>query len=160
MLTSTAPNNRFTYSVWNGDAKKSKPLNGFTLIEMMAVLVIFGLLTAVALPNFERWYASTQDRVHASELAVRLQKLYARAALLGQTIELDNSSAAKPMADGAAALDMPGGWAIAEGQRLLVNGSGFCSPASITFVSAKQRVTLEITNQQCEVAIGSRGEIK
>ena len=134
--------------------------SGFTLIEMMAVLVIFGLLTAVALPNFERWYASTQDRVHASELAVRLQKLYARSALLGQSIQLDNTTAAKPLADGAVALDLPLGWAIVEGQRLLVNGSGFCTPASLAFVSAKQRVTLEVVNQQCEVVISSAEQAK
>ena len=122
--------------------------------------MIFSLLTAVALPNFERWYASTQDRVHASELAVRLQKLYARSAMLGQTIELDGKSAATLMADGAAALDLPAGWAILEGQKLIVNGSGFCTPASMAFVSPKQQVTLEVVNQQCEVAIRSGARVK
>ena len=80
---------------------------GFTLIEMMAVLVLFGLLTAVVLPNFERWFSNTERRVSASELAVRLQKLHARAALLGQNFELNAATASEKLADGQPALNLP-----------------------------------------------------
>ena len=86
---------------------------GFTLIEMMAVLVLFGLLTAVVLPNFERWFSNTERRVSASELAVRLQKLHARAALLGQNFELNAATASEKLADGQPALDLPPGWSFA-----------------------------------------------
>ena len=91
--------------------KRSKTPKGFTLIEMMAVLVLFGLLTAVVLPNFERWFSNTERRVSASELAVRLQKLYARAALLGQNFELNAATASEKLADGQAALVLPADWA-------------------------------------------------
>lgn len=132
---------------------------GFTLIEMMAVLVIFGLLTAVALPNFERWYSSTQERVGAGEVAVRLQKLFARAALLGQNFELDAKSASTLLGDGQPALDLPKGWVVAPNQHISVPASGYCTPASIEVVSSAQRVVLDVASGQCEISV-RRGVVR
>lgn len=132
---------------------------GFTLIEMMAVLVLFGLLTAVVLPNFERWFGNTERRVSASELAVRLQKLYARAALLGQNLELNATTANEKLADGEPSLDMPPGWAFADGQSLKIRASGLCPAASIRFVSATQSLVLDITPDNCEIVMRSRTEL-
>ena len=132
-----------------------KCLRGFTLIEMMAVLVLFGLLTAVVLPNFERWFSNTERRVSASELAVRLQKLHARAALLGQNFELNSATASEKLADGQPALDLPPGWSFAEGQSLGIRASGLCKAASIKFVSAAQTLVLDVETDNCEIAIRS-----
>lgn len=123
---------------------------------MMAVLVLFGLLTAVVLPNFERWFSNTERRVSASELAVRLQKLYARAALLGQNFELNATTASEKLADGQPALAIPPGWAFAEGQSLKIRASGLCQAASIQFVSATQTLVLDVTPDNCEIVMRSR----
>ena len=42
---------------------------------MMAVLVLLALLSAVVLPNFERWFNNTEERAKAAELATILQKI-------------------------------------------------------------------------------------
>ena len=42
---------------------------------MMAVLVLLALLSAVVLPNFERWFNNTEERAKAAELATILQKV-------------------------------------------------------------------------------------
>lgn len=123
---------------------------------MMAVLVLFGLLSAVVLPNFERWFTNTENRVSASELAVRLQKLYARAALLGQNFELNATTASENLADGQPALDIPTGWAFAEGQSLKIRASGLCQAASIQLVSATQTLVLDVTPDNCEIVMHSR----
>ncbi|MDZ4187683.1 MAG: type II secretion system protein [Hydrogenophaga sp.] len=125
---------------------------GFTLIEMMAVLVLFGLLTAVVLPSFERWFSNTEDRVSASELAVRLQKLHARAALLGQAVELTATTATENLADGKPALDLPPGWAFVEGQSLGIRASGLCQAGSIQFVSAAQTLAFDRQAETCEIS--------
>lgn len=141
--------------VVHGVQKYSQSLKGFTLIEMMAVLVLFALLTAVVLPNFQRWFSNTERRVSASELAVRLQKLYARAALLGQNFELNATTASNKLADGQPALDLPAGWSFADGQSLSIRASGLCQAASIPFASATQTVVLEVNTDNCEIAIRS-----
>jgi prepilin-type N-terminal cleavage/methylation domain-containing protein len=125
---------------------------GFTLIEMMAVLVLFGLLTAVVVPNFERWFSNTERRVSASELAVRLQKLHARAALLGQNVELTATTAPENLADGRPALDLPPGWAFIEGQSLSIRASGLCQAASIQFTSAAQTLAFDRQADNCEIS--------
>lgn len=125
---------------------------GFTLIEMMAVLVLMGLLTAVVLPNFERWFSGAQQRVGASELVIRLQKLYARAALLGLNFELNSGTASQKLPDGQPAFELPSGWAIANGQNLAISATGWCIASSIQFQSATHAVILDVKAENCDVS--------
>ena len=52
---------------------------GFTLIELMVVIAIVAILTAIAIPNFINWRRNAQMRASADELlsAVQLTKLRA-----------------------------------------------------------------------------------
>ena len=126
--------------------------NGFTLIEMTVVVVLMGLMAAVALPNFERWFSSTQQRVDASRIAMQVQNLLARGAVLNQSVELTSTTTNQKMVDGKPALDLPQGWKMRKEDNLAVYGSGYCVPAVITFVSSvKQQVSVQIKDQQCNV---------
>ena len=76
---------------------------GFTLIEMMAAMTLIGMIAGLMLPNFQRWHDSTQQRVNAGAIGIQLQKLYVRAALMGQEFELTTKHgrwpASTPIAD-------------------------------------------------------------
>jgi prepilin-type N-terminal cleavage/methylation domain-containing protein len=149
MLTFT-PNNHCVQLV-PGSIKKT-PARGFTLIEMMVVVVLMGLVASVALPNFERWFASTQQRVDASRIALQVQNLLARAAILNQSIELTADNHQQLLVDGKPALDLPLGWTLQQPSLLVVNGSGYCVPAEITFVSGKQEyIVVQVRNHKCSV---------
>lgn len=125
---------------------------GFTLIEMMVVMVLMGLISAVALPNFERWFSSTQQRVDAARIALQVQNLLARAAVLNQSIDVTSSTVRQILVDGKPALDLPEGWRLGPQDKLSVYGSGYCTPGRMTFVSkSKQQVAIEIRDQQCAV---------
>ena len=47
---------------------------GFTLIEVMVVVIIFGLLSALAAPSFQRAYASTKFRAGERMVTSSLRK--------------------------------------------------------------------------------------
>jgi prepilin-type N-terminal cleavage/methylation domain-containing protein len=132
--------------------------NGFTLIEMVVVMVLLGLLAAVTLPNLERWFAGTRERVDASRIALQVQKLLARATILNQSLELSAASLGQPMIDGKPALDMPPGWVLRPQDRLTIHGSGYCVPAEIIFISPQQQqVTIQVKDQQCNVGFSLQG---
>jgi prepilin-type N-terminal cleavage/methylation domain-containing protein len=129
-----------------------KVRRGFTLIEMMVVMVLLGLLASIALPNFERWFNSTQQRVDASIIALQVQNLLARTAILNQSLELTSTTLRQTLIDGKPALDLPPGWTLRTQDQLSVNGSGYCLPSNITFMSLQQQVSIEIKDQQCNVS--------
>ena len=144
---------------WQLKPQASNPVaaSGFTLIEMTVVIVLLGLISAVVLPNFNRWFGSTQQRVDGSRIAMQVQNLLARAAILNQSVVLSSKTASTAMVDGKPAVDLPSGWRIKDEDKLMVNGSGYCTPASITFVSAdRQQVVIEVKDQQCNVTFSVR----
>ena len=126
---------------------------GFTLIEMMAVLVLFAMLSAIVLPSFQRWFDGLDDRVQSTELASRLQRLHARTALLSQAFVLTPETAAHPLADGQPALALPAGWRLAEGSRLTFSAAGFCAPAALELRSRSTTLTLRVGEGSCDVSI-------
>ena len=126
-------------------------VRGFTLVEMMAVLTLIGLIAGLMLPNFQRWHDNTQHRVHAEVIGLQLQKLYVRAALLGQEFELTARNASTLLVDGQAALQLPSGWKVADQQSLKVHASGYCSAATIDFQGPDARLRFTISAPQCNV---------
>lgn len=134
-------------------------ISGFTLVEIMAVMVLLGLLSAIILPNFERWFGNTERRVEMTTVMNRLHKLLTRAALLGVDFELNERTASTPLADGAVALELPLGWRIGEDQKLLIRSSGLCDTQQLTLSSGQQILTLEIEADTCEIKIVNAREL-
>lgn len=130
---------------------------GFTLIEMMAVLVLFAMLSAIVLPAFERWFGGLDARVQSTELAVRLQRLYSRTALMSRDFVLTPQSAAEPLADGEPAFALPEGWQLDEGTALAFSATGFCAPATLGLHSRGMRLQLRVAPGSCEVSIERGG---
>jgi prepilin-type N-terminal cleavage/methylation domain-containing protein len=82
---------------------------GFTLIEMMAVLTLAALMAGVAIPAMQRWFESISERAQLTEVSIQFQRLASRAALLSQTVKLDKQSWNSKLNDGEPALSLPEG---------------------------------------------------
>ena len=52
--------------------KPTKNLNGFTIVELVAVLLTIGVVTAIAVPS----YVKSQDKARAAEARVNLYAIY------------------------------------------------------------------------------------
>ena len=78
----TTLNNRLQFALLNSKKGKSALEKGFTLVELMIVIVIVGILSAVALPNF----MSQTEKARLTE-AKSLAKAYLTKKGLGAFID-------------------------------------------------------------------------
>jgi len=134
-----------------------KRLTGFTLIEMMAVLVLTALLAGVVLPSFQHWFEGLETRSESTDVSSRLQRLFARTALLGIDLTLNASTVNTTLPDGHAALELPRGWQLAAGASLQFSASGFCKPAQLAMVSPRGRLVFSVDATTC--AVSARPEL-
>lgn len=125
--------------------------HGFSLMEMMAVLVLIGLISSVVVPNFNKWFESTEDQVSAAKILTEVQNLLIRAALLEQDFLLNEESYKESLADKRPALILPDGWKISDNQFLNVWRSGLCEDSILSFEKKDKIINLEIKKKSCLV---------
>ena len=74
-------------------AKTTKyPQSGFTLIELMIVIAIIGILSAIAIPNFLSYRAKGQDTAAQFEASNFYQSVMAQYADLGQATTFNDGA--------------------------------------------------------------------
>jgi prepilin-type N-terminal cleavage/methylation domain-containing protein len=121
---------------------------GLTLLEMIAVLAIVSLATAMVLPNWNKWLDQSVRRSDAADIVNQLRALRDRSLLLGIDFELRDTSAGSMLPDGRAALNLPQGWQVQAGSALRLSRAGVCPPGSLTLMGPGERawlLTLEAT---------------
>lgn len=130
---------------------------GFTLIEMMAVLTLAALMAGVAIPAMQRWFESISERAQLTEVSIQFQRLASRAALLSQTVKLDKQSWNSKLNDGEPALSLPEGWAVSSDNSVIFYHSGVCAGGEVDLSAPQKRqIRLLIAPVSCDVSIVKR----
>ena len=65
---------------------------GFTLLEMLVVMVLMGLTTTLALPAMQRWHDAVQTKAQAATLVDALRAARFRAGATRQEVVVDATS--------------------------------------------------------------------
>lgn len=152
--------------------------SGFTLLEMMVVMLLLGLMTTLVLPSMQRWHDGVESRSQVAALVESLQAAAFAAPTSRKRLVMDSESFAPPSpspkdgaderrnagstADGlpqAAApsrisLSLPRGWRAERVEEAAFLPSGLCSPGFAALrTEGGAPVVLEVLGPRCSIRV-------
>jgi prepilin-type N-terminal cleavage/methylation domain-containing protein len=123
-------------------------VRGFTLLEMLVVMVLIGLVTGVVFPTLSNWFDTLVVRSELSQVQSQLRRLPAWASLAHQRVRIGPPESSREAGVGPAsylAVGVPEGWSLhanwaLESGQWVVHGSGLCEAGTLVLRQrARQR---------------------
>ena len=141
--------------------KVRKSRLGFTLLELLIVLALLGLATAIAMPNLERFYAAATRATERDYVLDQVAALGRQAVLngsayvvFGNAPSLDPSEAARFAEYETYVVDVPDGWRLQFDQPLVVLANGVCLGGALTLSrEGEETVRVELLPPYCGIGV-------
>ncbi|MCY3820093.1 MAG: prepilin-type N-terminal cleavage/methylation domain-containing protein [Gammaproteobacteria bacterium] len=136
---------------------------GFTLLELLVVLALLGLATAIAMPNLERLYAAATRATERDHVLDQVAALGRQAVLdgrayvvFGNSPSVDPSEAARFAEYETYLVDVPDGWRLQFDQPLVVLANGVCLGGALTLSrEGEEAVRVELVPPYCGISAGA-----
>lgn len=106
--------------------RRAEAVRGYTLLELLIVLMLFSLLTALAIPRFVTLYASLTAAYQRDEVLRQIAGLGYRALSQGRELVIGEASAS-----GAAELALPEGWSVQAKPPIRYYRNGACAGGAL-----------------------------
>jgi type II secretory pathway pseudopilin PulG len=108
------------------------------LIELLVVLFLVGLLTAVVLPGMERMARSAQHKAERDTIIGRLEELGYEAFLTGKAIALTSSPSGASAVSANYPIKVPEGWRLSVASPVVYGFNGICSGGQVVLLAPDQ----------------------
>lgn len=140
----------------------SRLRRGFTLLEMLVVLVLLGLVSTMTLPAMQRWHDAVESRAQLAQVVEALRGAMFSAASRRQDIVLDMDSfkpASDPAANNAAHqgierahITLPAGWAAERAVVATFMSNGLCKPGMVLLSKPLgQHLAVTVSGPACRI---------
>ena len=119
----------------NHKDRSARAVRGFTLIELVVVLALVGLLSAVVVPRLYSALVAVTTRTQLESLVAQLDLLAYRSFALGVPLQFDDKSLATVLPDGEPVLAVAAGWRVATPRPIHVALTGFCDGGTVNITA-------------------------
>lgn len=134
--------------------------HGFTLLEMLVVMVLLGLLSTLVLPQMQRWHDAVQARAQGAALLDELRAAAFAAGARRVTLRLEVASfepattASSQAAARVLSVRLPPNWVLREMEPAAFLASGLCEPGGARLLTDRGvPVRLSVAGPRCEVRL-------